>query len=80
MHFMNLNKTRQSASMLWKSLVGTSGLDRGYDPYEREPMQQVEIAKKYDLSRHAGKAQNFTKSKNLKRTKLREILYPPNHA
>lgn len=71
MRFMTLNKTRKCAFVIWKSLVGGSDLDRGYDPYEREP-----------VTRSEPKPRNFATSgfgKHHKLAKLRDIINPPNH-
>lgn len=83
MQFLNLSKTRHTASAVWKSLVGTPESDLDYEPYERELVQRSEITAMFDLNYRTDNAQGYSPTEQREHdnlTTMRDILYPANHA
>ena len=83
MQVLNFMKTKNSVSALWQSLVGKAEVDRGFDPYEREPVLQSEISEMLASHYRQNDSESYSNAERRDHDNLsaiRSILYPPSAA
>lgn len=80
---MNIAATKKAISGFWHSMVMPAEADRGYDPYEREPVKKSEISEMLALHYRSDDPRGYSKAERRDHDNLaalREILYPPRAA
>lgn len=83
MQMLNLSNTKKAISGLWHSVTMPADVDRGFDPYEREPVKKSEISEMLALHYRKDDARGFSKAERREYENLaalRDILYPPSPA
>ncbi len=79
MQVLSLLNNKLSISALWHSVVGAAEIDRGYDPYEREPVRKSEISEMLSLHYRQDDPHGFSKAERRDHDNLaalRDVLYP----
>ncbi|MDG1377719.1 MAG: hypothetical protein P8P56_12055 [Yoonia sp.] len=83
MQMLNLSNTKKAISGLWHSVTMPTGVDRGYVPYEREPVKKSEISEMLALHYRKDDPRGYSQAERREYENLaalRDILYPPSAA
>ena len=83
MQFVKFERARNAATGLWQSLVGLRHADRGFDPYERTPVNRSDLSQTGTPDYRGEDRQSYSSgeaSEHQALGTLRNILYPPDHA
>ena len=83
MDVMSLKNTRNSISSLWRAVIGSQDIDRGYDQYERVPVRKSEISEMLALHYRTDDQRGYSKAERIDHDNLaalRDVLYPPSAA
>lgn len=83
MQMLKLSATKKAISGLWSSMASPVEVDRGFDPYEREPVKKSEISALLALHYRKDDPRGYSKAERREHDNLatlRDILYPPSAA